>query len=157
MKITYDIKKKRGNFRPVLTVHYSFEDWEKELNVQEVGIKTPFPSNSKHGGYFDGFMNEKRSECDNPKTWIRFKGFTLATDSDGFETILPWRAGAKPKYKDVGIILKALQRKYEAALKEAYDSAPFEESGTLEMSSDCKKHVAPGIAAKKMLKVVNAK
>lgn len=73
---------------------------------------------------------------------------------DAIRFPLPWRASNS--YKDVPIILKALIRKHEAALKEAIDSSPLELSGTVELSEETKEYVAPSVAKKRMLKAVNS-
>ena len=117
MKINWEIEKKRGNWRPLLTAKISFEDWETELNIKPVYVKTPFPLTTITGDmYYSG--NTKRGECDSrPKTWKKFRTIS----SEEIKVRLPWRPGANPQYPEVPIILKALQRKYEKALMEAID------------------------------------
>lgn len=160
MKIEWTIKKKRGNFRPTLDVKFKLEDYETNMNILPVGIKTPFPREAKAEGKNYFFTSSWKKRCPHDtdlKSWKKFHTICLdTTQSESSCTYyLPWKPGASSQYPEVAIVLKALQRKYEKALKEAYDSLPFEINESLDMSSDCKKYIAPGIVAKKMLKVVN--
>ena len=150
MKIKWEIKKKRGNWRPMLIVRCELEDWEEALNIDNAEIQTPFPCSSKNA-YWNSSSRRKHMDDEQPQTWMAFYRISI-----GYAVIpLPWRPGSNPEYPEAPILLKALYRKHEAILKEAYDSVPFAISGILGMSTECKKHVAPWVAAEKMLRVVN--
>jgi hypothetical protein len=155
MIIEWTIKKERGNWRPLLEIKMKKEAWEKALRVASVETRTPFPNS-----YNETETNRNYTDLA-PKTWRKGKSnfkkiVTPSPNSDELtqKRTLPQRL--RNKYPDVKILILTLRRKYEKALKEAYDSAPFEISDSLDMSDECKKHVAPGIVKDRILKAVGS-
>lgn len=153
MQIKWKItREKRGNWRPLLEIEMKRDKWEAELNIPRVSMPTPFPCAYNH------FELNKIYKDFEPKSWERFESISSPLPVQELVKswfALPVKPDAKTEYPEVEIILRAFARKYERALMEAYDAAPFETGGTLEMSDKCKRHVAPGVTAKRMLRVVN--
>jgi hypothetical protein len=149
MEITWKLTKKRGNWRPVLKIEIKKEAWETELLVPRVKIKTPWPDVWERKAFV--VIDDSRPS----KKWAERGFLSLYTpfpsrDSEKIKIFIP----LKKKYPEIEIVLRALLRKYERALIEAYDRSPFEKGGRLEMSDACKRHVAPGVAREKILRAV---
>lgn len=152
MKITWTITKKRGNFRPVLSYTCTFEDWEKELQVEKIQKKTkiPKPDYNWEEVCLPGCMERGKQSSS-----LGFWDLIADPGSVREQTCrLPWRPGARPDYPEVEEGFRLLREAYEQALREAYDSGPFECTGELDLTQETKQHIAPGITAGRMLKVV---
>lgn len=154
MKITWTITKKRGNWRPVLSYACTFEEWEKDLLVNEsVSVKTQIPGlDTVFDEACSPGKNERAANWE-PKKWTKLQ----ANPNRSGERIglkLPWRPGAKPDYPEVEEGFRLLRDAYEQALKGAYDSGPFEDTGELGLTQETKQHIAPGVTADRILKTV---
>ena len=157
MNITWKINKKRGNWRPTLIYKIVKEDWEVDLAIVQIAMLSTIP---RHGGKYSSDKKCFHGSGERKKGWKPEEYYELNTpqpDSAKYETslVLCWKPGANPEYPEIKESFEKLRHAYEKVLKEAYDSIPFEKSGSLGMSKECKKHIAPGIAAKKMLKQGN--
>jgi len=155
MEITWKITKKRGNWRPFLKYTMTETEEEVDLCLPSIYVKTTMPKVLRRSSVFPG--KEEREEG-----WVPGEFEEVATPLSGDRTrrgslYLPWRPGANPEYPEVEESFKLVQEEYEKRLRVAYDSAPFEYSGKLSMTPETKKHIAPGVIAKKMLKAVGEK
>ncbi|XPV75067.1 MAG: hypothetical protein ACNI27_10530 [Desulfovibrio sp.] len=156
MKIQWELKKKRGNFRPEITYTLALEGYEKELGVNPVTVATaiPKPAENWQGHCYPDCLERKRggSTEQGIKTLEPF--YSITTPSHKVGTVsgslrLPWREDNS--YPEVEAGFKVLRDSFEAVVKSVYDSAPLEKVEELGMSTDLKKHLSSGIAAKKML------
>lgn len=154
MKITWTISKKRGNWRPVLNYTCIFEDWERSLLASEsVSVKTELPELLRYPEPDCPPGQRERAAGWKPEKWHRLcANPNRSGERIGFK--LPWRPGAKPDYPEVEEGFRLLRDAYERALREAYDSDPFEHTGELDLTQETKQHIAPGVTADRMLKIV---
>lgn len=156
MKITWNITKKRGNWRPKLTVTVQLEEWEQDLALMsdEFQIKTgiPLPPGSWKSHCYPG---EKERAAEELATQSFYTiGLRLGGSRTEWKANLPWRPGARPEYPEVEEAMHQLRDEIESLIKEAYDSEGWEAGGELGLTEETKRHVAPGVAARRMLKVV---
>jgi len=155
VKIEWEIKKKRGNWRPVLTYSAQWEEWEQNLAPGEITIITKIPVPKDHykhycpPGQYERAEPPEYKEMDN-KT--RYWCFICPISRE--EIRLPWRPGAQPEYPEVEEAFLALREAAEKAVQEALASEGWEKTGTLDMSPEYKKAVAGYVTARRMLEGV---
>ncbi|WP_320170511.1 hypothetical protein [Maridesulfovibrio sp.] len=147
MIIEWSIKKKRGNFRPVLTYTVTLEDFEKDLGMQRIVIQSsiPHPPGSWFAGCLPGERERGGEECG---TYRIYTPDYKTGEVDG-ELVLPWREHAE--YPEVEESFIRLREEFEAALNDVYNSKPVETEGRLELSEETRKNIAVGLISQKFL------
>ncbi|ACS80616.1 hypothetical protein [Maridesulfovibrio salexigens] len=148
MIIEWNITKKRGNFRPVLTYTISLEDFEKELGLPQVVLESniPEPPDSWSASCLPGKCERNGCDC----TAYRIYTPDHKTGETSGKLMLPWREGSD--YPEVKESFLKLRNNFEAVLKEAYDSHPIDVEGKLELSGDTRRHIASGLVSQRFLK-----
>lgn len=153
MRIEWSITKKRGNFRPVLNI--TIEQTKDELDL-EVGDVTIVSSIRRPPESYIPHCRPGRFERLPGFTWDEeYYKITISGETSSGKLTLCWKPGAKPEYPEVEESINRLRNAYEKALKEAYDSGPLEVGGCLELTPETKRHIAPGLTAKRMLKIAS--
>ena len=156
MKITWEIKKTRGNWRPELRYKCEKEDWEVKLGVPCVVVEKsgiPKPPDNSYRVYWAPPGDEERKEGWAPSEWVALRPPEQDAEKRTDGDILPWRPGARPEYPEVEEGMRLLREAYEKALREAMESGPLEIEGELGLSEEMKKALAPVVAAGKMLRL----
>ncbi|NDV21959.1 hypothetical protein [Desulfovibrio sp. JC022] len=148
MIIEWNLNKKRGNFRPVLTYTIRLEDFEKELGLPQVVMESsiPEPPNSWSASCLPGKCERAGAGCtayrlytpDHKKGEVEGK-FTL-----------PWRVDCD--YPEIKKSFLKLREDFENVLKDAYDSHPVDINGKLELSKETRQHIASGLVSQRFLK-----
>ncbi|NDY74492.1 hypothetical protein DO021_21685 [Desulfobacter hydrogenophilus] len=153
MKISWEIKKKRGNYRPVLTYTMTLESFEKSLAIHAVSVKSFIPRLPRpHENFCLPGENERHPH------WIpkRFHIFQVpyfkAGETSGFIR-LPYRESGK--YPEVETSFRQLRDTYEEKVCEAYGQGPFENRGNLDISAETREHVAAKVTANRLLAIFN--
>ena len=151
MRIEWNIKKKRGNLRPILTYSVILEEHEKALALPPLRVSStiPEPQDSWQEYCYPGQM-ERASE---PPA---FSCYELESPShrgkSWTQTLrLPWRANNS--YPEVEESFRQFRDKLEAALSSAYASNPMDITNTLESSKESRVLLAPGAIAEHFLRV----
>lgn len=147
MVIEWKITKKRGNWRPVLQVTMTKDQWEKDLNVNGGVVKTTIPCvpgsfGMPREGSFElkpGWEPQSYYEATLPSAWEL---------SHSFKLDIPLREDNQ--YPEVEESMALIMNEYEKRLRQAFESSHFERIGQLEMSTDTKIMVAPWVATVKM-------
>ena len=150
MEITYTISKIHGNYRPLMNVEISLEEWEIALNPAEVSVKI---LSCEH----DGLHNPRKSDDTVNETFFKeieicahtYKQYAVA-GKRSHKIMLPFRPGKNPKYPEVEQALTDLRDKFEAALLEAHESIAFRRTATIGLTDTFKKKIAPYVAKHKM-------
>jgi hypothetical protein len=153
MRIEWNIQKKRGNLRPVLTYSVTLDPYEMDLCLAMVRIisKIPVPPEAYAAHCWPG-SNERG-------TWTPHKFYPLSTPSHKTGTleerlILPWREDNS--YPEVEAGFETLRIKFEEMLEQASDSAPMDQHGALGTSTVARQRIAGAFFAERMLQAVNS-
>lgn len=149
MNIDWTLNKKRGNNRPLLSFSITLEPWEQELSLPQVSVTTSIP---KPPLAFETHCHP--GEKERADGWVPEEFHTLTTPQAKSGTLsdelrLPWRADNA--YPEVEAGFAALRDAFEAELTTAYDSDPIETAGQVKASTQTKRHVAPAVAARRLL------
>lgn len=155
MNISWKITKKRGNWRPSFKITLTLEDWELDLGLPdkiEVKTKIPRPYACHEAKCPPGLWERANPPEGTENTW-QVK-ISLQAGNGTFTERLPWRPGAQPEYPEVEEAAHQLREEIERLIREAYDSEGWEAGGELGLTEETKRYVAPGVAARRMLKVV---
>lgn len=148
MIIEWNLNKKRGNFRPVLTYSIKLEDFEKELGLPQVVLESsiPEPPESWSASCLPG-KNERNGK--NCTTYRLYTPDHKKGEVEGKFT-LPWRTDSN--YSEIKASFLKLREDFETVLKEAYDSHPVDIEGKLELSEETRRHIASGLVSQRFLK-----
>ncbi len=148
MIIEWNIKKKRGNYRPVLTYSITLEDFEKDLALPQVVLQSeiPEPPQSWSTSCLPGQNERDGKECSTYRIYTP----DHKTGSLEGKFVLPWRENAV--YPEIENSFKVMRDHFEIILKEAYNSLPLEETGRVEMSPETRRIISSGIVSEKFLK-----
>ncbi|AGW15281.1 hypothetical protein [Megalodesulfovibrio gigas] len=151
MRMEWTIIKGRGNLRPVLQYTVTLTEFEKSLAVPMVEVESGIPKPPDAGWNFCWPGQHERG----PWTPTEFHVLQTPNHRSGQATAslkLPWRADNL--YPEVETSFLALREAFEIALTEAAQSQPFQVQGRLETSGEAKKHIAPAVAAARILHAV---
>ncbi|NDV28529.1 hypothetical protein [Desulfovibrio sp. JC010] len=150
MIIEWNITKKRGNFRPLLTYTITLEDFEKELGLPQVVMQSsiPEPPESWSASCLPGKCERAGKDC---STYRLYTPDHKKGEVEGKFT-LPWRVDSD--YPEVKKSFTRLRADFETVLKEAYDSHPVDINGRLELSEDTRSHIASGLVSQRFLEAV---
>lgn len=150
MILEWTIRKKRGNYRPMLEYSISLESFERNLAVPQVVLDSSIPrppqgwTNHCHPGHAE----RAGLPCETYR--LHTPSHKQGKLSDSLR--LPWREDGE--YPEVETSFRLLREHFEIVLKNTYDSQPFEQSGRLELSGETRRHVATGVAAQRFLQAV---
>lgn len=149
MEISWNINKKRGNFRPVLTYEIALDDLEKELGIGPLKIDSKIvkPRNSWESHCFPG-QNERDGIFDKETYEITTPSFKKNKISG--KITLVWKESCK--YPEVNNCFENVRSKMEEEILKAQNSFSINESGKIEFTKKFKLKSAPAAAAEMFLK-----
>lgn len=149
MKINWQIKKKRGNFRPRLTYTITLESFEKKLAIHAVQVESHIPMiPSSHLSYCMPGEHE-RSPSWKPD---RYHVFQVPYFKDGYIDgfiRLPFKDSGQ--YPEVVASFKKLREAYEKKVISVYAHPPLEQTGSLDISKDTRSQIASRVTADRLL------
>lgn len=155
MKINWKIKKRRGNFRPVLTYTLILESFEKALAIQAVAVKSLIPEIPRRHESFCLPDENERHPCWSPSPdrchWLQVPYFKTG-ETRGFIRLPFTETG---KYPEVEASFRKLQKAYEEKICIAYGQAPFETAGDLDISPEIQEQISPRVTADRLLAIFN--
>lgn len=150
MEIHWSIKKKRGNYRPVLSWTITLTPLEQDLGLAPIAVDTGIPKPETH---WEGHCYPDRNERGNSamtETWEVSTPSHKSGRAEG-QIILPWRQ--ENDYPEVAEGFGRVRNAMEEAVTAAAASRPMDEKGRLELGEMAKKRLAPGVAADRMLRL----
>jgi len=149
MKINWQIKKKRGNFRPRLIYTITLESFEKKLAIHAVQVESHIPMiPSSHLSYCLPGQHE-RSLSWKPD---RYHVFQVPYFKDGYINgflRLPFKNSGQ--YPEVVSSFKKLREEYEKKVRSVYAHPPLEQTGRLGISDDTRSRIASRVTADRLL------
>nr|WP_319493163.1 hypothetical protein [uncultured Desulfobacter sp.] len=149
MQITWQIKKKRGNFRPRLTYKITLESFEKELAIHAVQIESHIPMiPSSHLSYC------LPGEHERSRLWTpdRYHVLQVPYFKDGFTNgfiRLPFKTSGQ--YPEVVSSFEKLREEYEKKVCSVYAHPPLEQTGRLDISDETRSRIASRVTADRLL------
>ncbi|OEU79730.1 MAG: hypothetical protein BA865_00230 [Desulfobacterales bacterium S5133MH4] len=151
MQIEWRIEKKRGNLRPKLHYKMILEECEKDLAIPPVCVESMIPKPLDH---WQSHCYPGQKERNGWKPEEYYSLFTPGHKTpEVAETIcLPWRADNE--YPEIETSFHRLRDDFEESLRHAYNSLPMDTKGNMGITPQTKKHIAPGIAAARLLRAV---
>ncbi len=153
MKINWKIKKKRGNFRPILTYTMTLESFEKSLAIQAVSVQSQIPEIPRPHENFCMPGENERHPAWTPKRFhcLQVPYFKIG-EASGFIRLPFSETG---EYPEVEASFRDLRQAYEAQVSIAYGQAPFETVGDLDLTAETRAQVAARVTADRLLKIFN--
>lgn len=149
MRISWNIDKKQGNFRPNLHYHIELEDFEKELAISMVNLKSTIPKISEsHLNYCFPESNERAANWQAEDFHMINTPYFKDGKTDGFIR-LPFREDET--YPEVEQSFTELQQRHEKLVREALNQKPIKKSCELDFSNTTKELIAGALAARRML------
>lgn len=148
MRITWNIEKKRGNLRPVLTYQVVLEGFEKALALPMVRVESTIPeppSSWQPHCYPHEF--ERAGAAPAGRYQLSTPGH--ARGKHGLTIRLPWREDNL--YPEVEESFELLREAFEQALNAAHESEPMDEHGEVAVSASMKRRLAPALLADRLL------
>jgi len=147
MKIKWRIEKKQGYWRPVLTYSIELEQWEIDLAIPKVSIKSKIATPPD----FFSYATEEKNNNWKPKNYHTISTADWSVKKAEREIKLIWKPGKNPDYPEVEESFKMLREAYEKELIKAIESKGFIKDGELELTPQTKRKVAPYAAKQKMI------
>jgi hypothetical protein len=147
--ITFEITKKRGNWRPKLVLKVNIPKELNDLGLPwSIPIRTTFPKvcYTKDGACREGQYERgdpPEFSCDSEEVYISLKGSAL-------ELVLPWRPGSDPQYPEVEEFILRVRTAVERQILMALESHAMDLKREVDWSHDFKRTVAPYLASVKM-------
>lgn len=171
MNIKWNISKKRGNIRPVLTYTITLDEHEKALALPPLRLvsRIPEPDESWQEHCYPGqheraMASAPERSSGNPED--NLLGNSPANAPGKFHDLevpsheghswthslrLPWRENNS--YPEVESSFRLLRDAFEKELATAYASQPMQEENSLQTSVNAKAGLAPGVLAERFLKL----
>lgn len=151
MKINWQIKKKRGNFRPRLTYAITLESFEKELAIHAVQVESHIPMIPRsHLSYCLPGQHE-RSVSWKPHRYHVFQvPYFKDGHMDGFIR-LPFKESGQ--YPEVVSSFKKLRKEYEKKVCNVYAHPPMDQTGSLDISEETRTRIASRVTANRLLSI----
>ncbi len=149
MKIKWKIKKKRGNYRAGLNYTITLEEYERELAVHAVNIRSLIPliTDSDQNYCLPGCNERSPDWKPEDYHYINVPYFKTGELSNFIR--LPFEASGC--YHEVEQSFLKLRNTYEEVVKEAYGWEPVSREDELDTSKETKEHIAATITAGRML------
>jgi hypothetical protein len=151
MLIEWRIHKKAGHLRPKLSYETILEPFEVALAVPMVRMKSSIPKPPDAGQHY---VWPGTKECGNEAPVETYNLFSPSHRSGRCKEVLTLPMRKNNHYPEVEESFLKLRQAYEKVLQEAYENSAFETQGRLDMSTDTKRRVAPGVAASLFLGLV---
>ncbi|MGX7948671.1 hypothetical protein [Oleidesulfovibrio alaskensis] len=150
MIIEWRIVKKRGNYRPELCYSITLEPFERELAVPQVLMESsiPCPPCEWEPHCLPGTHERAGRQ---PGVYRLYTPDHKRGEATG-RLRLPWRE--EQQYPEVEESFRELRARFEVVLKNAYDSAPADISGCLELTQATRSHIACGVVRQQFLQVM---
>lgn len=152
MRIEWTIQKRVGHLRPKLHYRITLEAFEIELAVPMVCITSTIPKPPDAGQYYV-WPGTKECGREKPEAVYELCAPSHQTGERRGTLMLPMRS--TNDYPEVDESFRELRRTYEEALLKAYANSAFETCGRLEMTTETKRQIAPAVAARSFLSVMN--
>ena len=152
MLIEWEISKKAGHLRPKLYYWITLEPFEIELAVPMVRITSTIPKPPDAGQHY---VWPGTKECGQELPVEVYDLCTPSHKSGRCREMVRLPMRCNNHYPEVEASFRLLRRTYEQALLEAYANSAFETSGRLEMTTETKRRIAPTVAARRFLAVVD--
>jgi hypothetical protein len=152
MRIEWTIHKRPGHLRPKLRYEISLEAFEIELAVPMVRITSTIPKPPDAGQHYV-WPGTKECGKEKPTQVYDLCSPSHKTGHCRETLMLPIRQGND--YPEVEASFRDLRRAYEDALLTAYANSAFETKGRLDMTSATKRRIAPAVAARRFLAVID--
>jgi hypothetical protein len=152
MHIEWTIHKRAGHLRPKLHYAVTLEDFEVELAVPMVRITSTIPKPPDAGQHYV-WPGTKECGRETPEQVYDLCTPSHKTGHRREMLMLPMRRGND--YPEIEASFRELRRVYEQALLDAYANSAFETRGNLGMTSATKQRIAPSVAARRFLAVVD--
>lgn len=149
MKINWQIEKKRGNYRPKLSYQIMLEEFERELAVDAVQIKSSIAKLQDATKEYCMPGSHERHPDWQPQDYhyLSVPYFKDGKSSGVFR--LPFRENGE--YPEVEASFQLLRKEYEEVVKKAYAHQPIKTHGELDLTRKTKEAIAASLTAKKML------
>ncbi|WP_285906467.1 hypothetical protein [Pseudodesulfovibrio pelocollis] len=148
MKMQWEIRKRRGYHRPVLSYSIELEPFEIELAVPQVVLdKAVVRPPSAWRSFCHPGQDERAGALPG---WHRLMTPSHVMKSHGETLTLPWR-GPGATFGDVEEAFSRLRRDFEMVLTAAYDSVPLDIVCELELTDATRKHIASGVVTARFL------
>ena len=149
MKIDWQIRKKRGNFRPRLSYELTLETFEKKLAIHAVQVESLIPVIPKsHLSYCMPGENERDASW----TPDRFHTLQVPYFKEGVLAgfiRLPFRDANE--YPEVEASFRKLRDEYEIKVRKAYASGPINQAGSLDISKRTQGQISAKVTADRLL------
>ncbi len=152
MRIEWIIKKRAGHLRPKLHYEITLEDFEIELAVPMVRITSTIPKPPDAGQHYV-WPGTKECGRETPEEVYDLCAPSHKTGHCRDTLMLPMRRNND--YPEVEESFRELRRVYEDALLDAYANSAFEKQGRLDMTSATKRRIAPVVAVRRFLAVMD--
>lgn len=152
MHIEWTIHKRAGHLRPKLHYAMTLEDFEIELAVPMVRITSTIPKPPDAGQHYV-WPGTKECGREKPTQVYDLCSPSHKTGHCRETLMLPMRHGND--FPEVEDSLRKLRQAYEDALLTAYANSAFEIRGHLDMTSETKRRIAPVVAARRFLAVID--
>lgn len=152
MIITWNIAKKRGNYRPVLTYVVTLSEFERALCLPCVCIESTIPKPPESSWTYCWPGRNERGIW-SPTSWYPLRTPSHKDGSSTTSLKLPWRE--ENMYPEVEESFAFLRQAFEQAVTQALGSAPMDVRGNLETSAVLRQAMAPAFAARRILQAVS--
>lgn len=149
MRIQWNIEKKRGNFRPGLIYTLELEEYERQLAVEAVNVRSRIPRiDAPHEPYCLPDCYERGADW-RPQD---YHWLTAPFFRDGRRTgfiRLPFRESNA--YPEVERSFALLREAHEQVVQRAYSWNPISEAGSLDLTSQTRRAIAARVTADRLL------
>jgi len=149
MRIKWEIKKKRGNFRPSLNYVIVLEPFEKKLAVHAVSVQSTIPMVcDPHLSFCLPGENERELSWEPSGFHVLSAPFFKNGRISEFIR-LPFRASGE--YPEVEASFEKLRKNHERVVQKAYRLAPINTQGNLDICHETKKQIAAMVTADRFM------
>lgn len=149
MKIDWQIKKKRGNFRPRLLYTITLESFEKELAIHAVQVESQIPMiPCSHLSYCLPDEHERNLSWKPDRYHVLQVPYFKDGYTEGFIR-LPFKDSGQ--YPEVMSSFKKLREEYEKKVVSVYAHPPLEQTYSLDLSEETRTRIASRVTANRLL------
>ena len=149
MKITWNLDKKRGNYRPTLTYAMVLEDFEREMAVDSISIRSLLPKLDRPDEAFCLPGTHERLEGWQPRDYHHISTpYFKDGQSSGFLR-LPFRESGE--YPEIEASFALLKQQHEARVRQTYAWQPLARQGELDLSGETREAIAATLTARRLL------
>ena len=152
MHIEWKIHKRAGHLRPKLHYAMTLEDFEIELAVPMVRITSTIPKPPDAGQHYV-WPGTKECGREAPTQVYDLCSPSHKTGHCRETLMLPMRQANH--YPEIEASFRKLREAYEDALMAAHTNCAFESKGQLDMTSVTKRCIAPAVATRRFLSLID--